>query len=286
MSEQFTIRRTRVWAVPTLVLALIVGVALLRPAAANASAPNLPPRDPGQLLAQAAQSWRQPFSGTVERTMNLGLPSLPDVSGTPSGGSTSQLTNLLTGTHSARVWYASPQRFRVGTLDQLAESDVVRAGSTLWTWQSKSQQATRYTLPAHPDSAPPSAPTDQISQLLAALRPTSTITVASTAQVAGRDAYQLTLTPKQPASTLIGSVTVAVDAATGLPLRLQVFARGGTSADAPAIEVGFTSIRFGQPDPGALSFTPPAGAHVTQGSASEPLTGATPQAGHLPGGMR
>ena len=45
----------------------------------------------------------------------------------------------------------------------------------------------------------------------------------------------------------------------GVPLRLQVFARG---ANAPAISVGYTSISFIRPAAANFNFTPPAGAHV------------------------
>jgi hypothetical protein len=52
---------------------------------------------------------------------------------------------------------------------------------------------------------------------------------------------------------------VAVDAEEGLPLRVQVFPRDSGS---PAIEIGFTRVTHGAPDPGLFDFSPPPGATV------------------------
>jgi hypothetical protein len=45
-----------------------------------------------------------------------------------------------------------------------------------------------------------------------------------------------------------------------VPLRVQVFARGGTS---PAFQVGYTSVSFVRPAPANFAFTPPPGARVS-----------------------
>ena len=71
--------------------------------------------------------------------------------------------------------------------------------------------------------------------------------------------YQLDLTPKT-GSTLISSVTLSVDAKTGLPLKVVVDARG---QKADAFTVGFRSIDFSTPAASLFDFTPPKGATVT-----------------------
>ena len=53
---------------------------------------------------------------------------------------------------------------------------------------------------------------------------------------------------------------VAVDGETYIPLRLQVFSKGGTE---PTLQVGFDSISFDSIDASRFAFTPPAGATVT-----------------------
>jgi len=76
-------------------------------------------------------------------------------------------------------------------------------------------------------------------------------------------AYALVLAPKDARST-IGSVRIAIDGRTGVPLRVQVFAKGATS---PAFQVGYTDISYVAPNPANLTFTPPHGATVTNGDA-------------------
>jgi len=104
------------------------------------------------------------------------------------------------------------------------------------------------------------APTPQqvAQRLLAAVGPTTTVGVQSNVTIAGQPAYQLTLAPKS-SSSLVGRVSIAVDASNYLPLRVQVFARGAAS---PAYQIGFTSISFARPAASNFTFTPPPGARV------------------------
>jgi hypothetical protein len=57
-------------------------------------------------------------------------------------------------------------------------------------------------------------------------------------------------------------VRIAIDGKTGVPLRVQVFAKG---AGSPAFQVGYTDISYVAPDPANLTFTPPPGATVSNG---------------------
>jgi hypothetical protein len=106
----------------------------------------------------------------------------------------------------------------------------------------------------------PLTPQQAARQVLAAVGPTTTVSVATNVTVAGRAAYALVLAPKDTRS-LIDQVQIAVDGRNGVPLRLQVFARGATK---PAFQVGYTDIHYVTPAPADLSFTPPAGATVSQ----------------------
>ena len=60
---------------------------------------------------------------------------------------------------------------------------------------------------------------------LAAIDPTTRVTVAGSTSIAGRDAYVLSLEPRTNA-TLVGRVELYVDASRWLPLGGAVFARG------------------------------------------------------------
>ena len=100
--------------------------------------------------------------------------------------------------------------------------------------------------------------------------PTTTVSVDSNVTVAGQAAYELVLAPKDTRS-LVGQVQIAVDGRNGVPLRLQVYARG---ASTPAFQVGYTAIQFVTPDPAELTFTPPPGAKVTKESLGRPPSSA------------
>ena len=224
----------------------------------------LPVRTPGQLLAEINQDQKlPPLTGTVVETASFGLPALP------ATGNPTSLSSLLTGSHTIRVWYASPGHFRLAVPQSLSESDVIRDGRTAWLWQSTLNKVTKFTLPAHAaeKAVPkqPLTPQQAAQQVLAAVGPTTTVRVDSNVTVAGQAAYALVLAPKDTRS-LIGQVQIDVDGRNGVPLRLQVFARGSSS---PAFQVGYTDIAFVKPAAADLSFSPPPGATVTQVNLSD-----------------
>src|SRR5947207_528780 len=116
-------------------------------------------------------------------------------------------------------------------------------------------------LPSPATGALPASLTPQQAgqRLLTAVGPTTSVTTGPTTTVAGQDAYQLVIAPKDSRS-LVGKVVVQLDAQhPGVPLGVQVFARGATS---PAFQTGFTSITFAAPPASTFAFTPPQGASV------------------------
>jgi outer membrane lipoprotein-sorting protein len=261
-------RRAR-WAVPGGAVAA-VGLVIAGSALAGAqAAPRLPARTTAQLLAavDAPSALPSAMQAVVQETANLGLPALP-------GSSTSDPLSglsLLSGTHTFRIWYDGPTRVRIAVPVTLGEADLRRDGSNVWLWDSRTNQATHYVLPAGSGTLPAqntptqelpaqNAPTPQqlARQILAAVGHTTTVGLQPNVTVAGQAAYQLSLAPKDSRS-LIGQVRIAIDAANSLPLRVQIFAR---SASSPALEVGYTSISFSRPDPSNFPFTPPPGAKV------------------------
>lgn len=254
--------------------AIVVPVAIAAGAIAlplSAGAADLPVKSPADVLRLVASSDTKAFSGTVEQRSDLGLPSLPKTTGgSGADNSAASTLELLMGDHTAKVFVDGPTKVRVQVLDQLAERDAIRNGSDVWLYQSSDESVTHVTVPEHAkagEAAPardPSATTPQAlaERFLAAVDPTTKVSLGANTKVAGRDAYDLVLTPRTTA-TLVGSVTIAVDGRTGLPLRVQVTARG---ASAPAFEAGFTSFTPGAPDASVFSFTPPKGAKVTEQS--------------------
>jgi outer membrane lipoprotein-sorting protein len=268
-------RRAR-WAVPAGAAVIVGGVMAGSLISVAQAAPALPARTPAQLLAEVAGDTSvPPLTGTVVETVSLGLPSLPGT------GSSTSITSLLTGSHTVMVWYASPEHFRLSMPASLSETDVIRDGSTAWLWDSAANTVTKFSLPAHSaepvPANPPLTPEQAASQVLAQVGPTTAVSVDSNVMVAGQAAYELVLAPKD-ARSLVGQVRIAVDGSNGVPLRVQVLARGATS---PAFQVGYTAIQFVTPAPADLSFTPPAGAKVTQAGAD--MAGGQRQPGASPG---
>jgi outer membrane lipoprotein-sorting protein len=159
-------------------------------------------------------------------------------------------------------------------MGNMGESDLIRNGSDLWTWSSSSKSVSHAVLPSGDKSATgseapsrttdltPRTPAQLAAQAVAAITSSTRISTDPTAVVAGRPAYELVLAPRTD-QTLIGSVRIAVDGATHIPTRVQVYATGAT---APALSVGFTSFTPATPAPSVFDFTPPPGATVTEHS--------------------
>lgn len=251
-------RRLR-WAAPVAVAAAVAGGVQLSARAATVSLPDISARD---LLVKAQQAKVSQLSGTVRSTTALGLPALPRQAG-------ADWSSLVAGTQTLRVYADGPARQRVDLLGDLAQASIVRDGRTLWTWSSATRKVTRTTLPdpattaARPHPGAMSSdlamtPQQAADQALAAVTPSTTVSVGRNVSVAGRDAYDLRLVPKDAAS-LVGRVDLYVDARTGLALRTVVVPRGSAE---PAVDIGFTSIRLSAPGPSTFRFTPPPGSSV------------------------
>jgi outer membrane lipoprotein-sorting protein len=285
MSTLFRSRRLR-WAVPGGVAAAVAVASLTSTVTASASGrPKLPARTAAELLVNLQKAEPPQLSGTVVESVHLGLPELPNIGGASAGDSDLTLQNLVSGSHTLRVFYGGPERQRVALLGQLSESDVIHNGTSLWTYSSSTREVTKATLPSSTEDAVKAAPTSvasltplaQAQKVLAAIDPTTAVTVDRTAYVAGRSAYQVLLTPKDSRS-LIGSVRIALDSATSAPLRVQVFAHGATS---PAIQIGFTDVTFASPDASIFNFVAPAGTKVQ--TRNLPFTGDPSAKATLPG---
>jgi outer membrane lipoprotein-sorting protein len=227
-----------------------VGLALLALPAGAGAAPELPPVTPEELVSSVLTARPGPFNGTVEMDNELGLPALPNMPDTGSG------------THTVRVWSDGEGRGRVQVPSDSGERTLVSDGSTLWSWDSADRTVVRTAEHAERHTSGPEATTDPTAaatKALAALRPSSTIEVDGTAEVAGRPAYELVLAPLPSERTLLREVRIAVDSATRVPLRLTVLANGSSD---PALQLGFTDLSFGAQDGSLFTFTPPPGATV------------------------
>jgi outer membrane lipoprotein-sorting protein len=251
------------WLVPAAAAAVVIGGGAAAGTLVASADPALPDRSAAQLLVDLQTARPAGFSGTVVETADLGLPPLTGLTG---GQGEADLTKLVSGSNTARVWYAGQDKVRLALLGTLGETDVVRNGSDLWIWRSAGNTANHVKLPANAAEprtgalpGVPSTPQEAADAALAAIDPTTSVTTTGSAKVAGRDAYELVLAPKDTAS-LVGQVRLAIDAKAHIPLRVDVYSKG---ANDPAFRVAFTQISFAVPDDQQFRFNPPPDAKVT-----------------------
>lgn len=268
------------WAVPG-VVAVAVAAAVGVPALASPGDADLPQVTAQDLLSRVAAAEPTPVQGTVVYTARLGLPELPaEMTGADP-------LNLLGGSSTLRLWSDGAERSRVSLLGATSEYSVVHDGAQAWTYSSTDDAVTHYTLDpadvaryqalADRAAAAPGAdlptPEAAAAQVLALAEQDADVTVDSPTTVAGRDAYQLVVSPTDD-GTLVSRVVVAVDAATAQPLRVQAWST--SDGGAPSLEVGFTDVAFTAPDDSVLAFSAPAGATTEEVVVPLPETPALP----------
>jgi outer membrane lipoprotein-sorting protein len=232
--------------------------------AVSDSAPSLPRVSPIALATRIGAVDRVRFSGTVKLTVDIGLPRLPKI-GTDGGADP---LRLLSGEHRLRVatdTTGGAQRQRVALMDTMTEYDAVRDGTDLWLWDSTRQLARHGSVNALTSALLAFATPGELvrtftgpAAIETAIFDTS-LASRQTTRVAGRDAYVLQIKPDQDGAT-IGEISVAVDAATGMPLSVAISPTGSSK---PAIKAEFTDLTYEAAD-SEFHFTPPPGATVVE----------------------
>ncbi|THA72842.1 outer membrane lipoprotein carrier protein LolA [Streptomyces sp. A0958] len=283
-------RKAARYIVPVAVAGVAAATIGLVPALASSGDPDLPKITAQELIEKIAASDTQQFSGTVKISTDLGIPSigglagslLPDAGGKDASGADpeARLTELVSGTHTLRVAADGPGKQRLSVLDKASEYSLIHNGDQVWAYDSASNEAyhadtkdkqdksTRGKDKALPEGVP-TTPKALAEQALKAADGNTSVAVDGTARVAGRDAYRLVLKPEQGGST-IGSITVAVDAENGVPLKFTLRPSSGGKA---AVDAGFTSVDFKKPAASSFTFTPPKGAKVTEADEAEQAAG-------------
>ncbi|MFH9606171.1 outer membrane lipoprotein carrier protein LolA [Streptomyces sp. NPDC017448] len=277
-------RKAARYIVPVAVAGVAAATIGLVPALASSGDPELPKISAQELIEKIAASDEERLSGTFKISTDLGLPldglagSL--VQGGERGGEGAaapqdKLMELTSGTHTLRVAVDGPERQKLSLLGDASEYSVIHNRGEVWAYDSASDEVYHAEAPegAHgrdagkrAEKAPkgsegvPATPKDFAEQALAAVGDTTSVTVDGTARVAGRDAYQLLIKPKQSGST-VGSVRIAVDADNGVPLKFTLSAADGGKA---VVDAGFTKVDFSRPAASTFDYTPPRGAEVTE----------------------
>jgi hypothetical protein len=219
--------------------AVIVSVAVLcfLPAAVAAVPVNVPAVSATQLRAKILASRDLSFAGYAESNADFGLPAFSAFSGTIA---------LLDGVTRMRVWQASTDHWRVDTLTDTGEDDTYQDGDTAtFDWDSGEQLLTEITgkqtvrLPRASDLTPPALSASIIDDV----GPGARLNSLPTRRIAGEGAAGISITPASADST-IGRVDIWANPSSGLPLLVQVFARG---AGTPALTSQFLDVSLWKP---------------------------------------
>ncbi|MGX9888620.1 LolA family protein [Streptomyces sp. NPDC002276] len=271
-------RRAARYIVPVTVVGVAAATIGLVPALADSGDPNLPKITAQQLLDKVAKSDVQQLSGTVKISTDLGLPDLGGLeSGMLSGATKSgdgssadpsaKLTELASGSHTLRVAADGPDKQKVSLLENAAEYSLIHNGKDVWGYDSQSNEVYHATTAADTSKSDETRATPKglTDEALKSVDDTTSVTVDGTEHVAGRDAYKLLIKPKQSGTT-VGTISIAVDAKTGLPLKFTLTPASGGAA---VVDVGFTQLSLAKPAASTFDFKVPKGAKVTTEDSTE-----------------
>lgn len=234
MARQNTVRRWSVVAAGTAALVAAPALWLARPVTA-------PEPGPLTLIGAARASASVPFEGFAETRGSLGLPDLPRLG---------SVAELLGGTTRERVWWRSPRAWRVDTVTGTGETGTYAVGGLLHTWDYEARVSRRVVttppvrLPRADDLLPPQA----TRRLLAGMGSDADVRRLPSRRVAGHATAGVRLVPRQSDST-IARADLWVEPRTGLPLALDLYARGDSR---PALTSHFLDLRLHVPDPEIL----------------------------------
>ncbi len=281
---------------PVLVTASAVGFSV----SANAAI-DLPDKSASQILQLINTNPDIAFSGRVVKKAALGLPPMnivPDISQAsidqmaknmpkemmdflPKASAQGELALALeffAGVHIANIYVDGVNKSRLQVLDLISERNFIRNGADFWFYDaSKSLVKHSVIDPAQEEQAKKDAlglfnansaklpfdatsPASVADYFLNEAGKDTVFSVGKDAKIAGRGVYQITGAPRS-AGSLVASVTISVDAATGLPLAVVVKAVGEAT---PAFDVSFESITFAKPAASNFNFVVPAGSTVEE----------------------
>jgi hypothetical protein len=229
-------RTARSWAL----VAALAAVAVLIPQVPSWLPASASSVAPAALRDRILGSTARPYQGYAEIKGSLALPELPKLA---------DLTALLTTTTRVRTWYAGPDRWRFDVLTGTGERDVYRTPDGEFTWDYGANLLTR--LIGEPPVRVPRAgdllPPDLARRVLTAAQD-DPVSALPARRVAGQRAAGLRLTPADP-DTTIGHVDVWANPDTGLPLAVELTARGGAR---PIVVSEFRELDTTAPDAAVL----------------------------------
>lgn len=235
-----------------------------RPGGAPATRPT------AELLAQVRASGSVGWSGRAESTGALQL---------PSSDSFATLGQLLGEQVELRAWWRGERSWRVDRIRSTGETDTFRDGNGQVRWIFESERATyspvsTIRLPDAVDVLPPALGRD----LLQGATPDELTAIAGR-RIAGVDAAGYVLTPSEASST-VARVELWLEPSTGLPVRVDLYAKDGAR---PVLSTTLTELTLRDPDPADVRFDPPASVSLAYEESTDVVAAANGlQAADLP----
>lgn len=230
------------------------GVALLCGLPAIVAAWPVPasPLSASALRARMLASADVPYQGYVESSVDLDLPSLPDLG---------DVSSLLDGITDQYAWYRSPGEWRADVITGTGEDDTYQTGQGTFQWDYAQNLLTQIIgsqpvrLPRAADLLPPAL----ALRLLGFASSGTRISRLPPQRVAGVDAAGLRLLPEDPDST-VGAVDIWADPASGLPLQVAVITAGTTK---PILVTRFLDLNESRPSLADVTPAPGPGVGTT-----------------------
>ncbi|HEY2371701.1 MAG TPA: hypothetical protein VGH82_04060 [Gaiellaceae bacterium] len=264
-----TLSTTRLVALVAFLIVLAGGGAALAVAARGGG--STPPPKP---LAQAlhdALTGAQPDGITADITFTNNL--------FPTGALTGAAGSALLSGATGRLWVTNDGRGRLELQSNAGDAQIVWNDQQVTVYDASSNTVYKFTLPAKtstPDTGSYTPPAlSEITTFLTQLSQQATVSDAQPDNVGTQPAYTVTVSPKHDGG-LLGEAQLAFDAANGIPLRVAIYAQGGSS---PALALDATKISFGSVDPADVDISPPAGAKVVDLSSALASHSGTDQSG-------
>lgn len=180
----------------------------------------------------------------------------------PSGALLGQTASALMTGATGRLWVTGDGHGRIELQSDAGDVQIVWDPQAISVYDASSNTVYRADLPAHTGTSSSGTATPptlaEIDSFLTELGMHWATAGPDPTNVGGQPAYSVSLSPKHDGG-LLGSVELAWDAATGVPLRVGVDAQGSSS---PVLDLSLSDVSYGPVSSSDVAIAPPAGAKV------------------------
>jgi outer membrane lipoprotein-sorting protein len=217
----------------------------------------VPPPKPLANAAHDALAGPAPEGVTARITFTNNLISSSGAEGTHSDP-------LLMGA-SGRLWLTKGH-LRIELQSGRGDAQVVADDKRFWVYDPSAHTVYRGDLPKELAGDQTTGDTrdvpslDQVKKFISQVMEHAAVSGATPDNVGGQRAYTVRVSPKQNGG-LIGGADLAWDALNGVPLRIAVFAKGGSS---PVLELTASNVSYGPVDTSNFDVSPPPDAKVVE----------------------